>query len=75
MGDAASLKPWIDATINSWSLTTVTNCGYCKSKLDELQAPRFTDSAEECWLDCMREYVNDDFDDETLVARRSPGRG
>ena len=75
-GDAVALKPWIDNQINSWSLTTVTNCGYCKSSLNKKSPSSGTiNSAEECWLDCLRTYVNDDFDDETLVARRSPGRG
>ena len=59
----------MDAQIDSWELTTATNCGYCESSLNKASPSSGTiDSAEKCWLDCLRTYVNDDFDDETLWA-------
>ena len=66
---AVALKPWMDAQINSWELTTATNCGVCESALNKASPNNGTiNSADECWLDCLRTYVNDDFDDETLWA-------
>ena len=68
-GDAVALKPWIDDQINSWERTTATNCGICESSLNKTSPSSGTiDSADECWLDCLRTYVNDDLDDETLWA-------
>ena len=68
-GDAVALKPWMDAQIDSWELTIATNCGICESSLNKTSPNSGTiNSADECWLDCLRTYVNDDLDDETLWA-------
>jgi len=67
--DVVALKGWIDDQMASWKpFTTLKNCGWCYSSLDMKSPSKKTDSAEDCWLDCLWKHVNDEWNDANLVA-------
>ena len=41
---------------------------WCYSSLDVKSPSKKTDSAEDCWLDCLWKHVNDEWNDANLVA-------